>query len=398
VASDRIERLAKLIVEFGANVQRGQLVDLGANVGNEELARAVAAAAYERGAKFVDVSYYDPHVKHARIARVEDEFLEYIPPWFGQRVLELGREHAASIFLSGPSAPGLFDDLDPKRVGRDTYPRVKEWMTVIDDNTVNWSISPCPNQAWAKLVHPDLDDGAAFEKLWDEITHICRLDEADPPAAWRERSAQLKSAAKALNDRHFDALHFEGDGTDLTVGLLETSSFHGGGDKTVDGIDFLPNLPTEEVFTAPDPKRVDGTVRATKPLIAYDAEITGLCVRFEGGRAVDIDADKGADTMRGFASRDEGAARLGEVSLVDKEGRIGAMDTVFYDILIDENAASHIAIGDAYKHTVDEPDFANINRSEIHLDFMIGGPGVDVTGLTKDGERVPVLRDGVWAI
>ena len=398
MASDRVERLAKLIVDFGANVQRGQIVDLSANVGNEEVARAVTAAAYDRGAKFVDVTYYDPHIKHERIARVEDEFLEYIPPWFGQRVVELGRQHAASILLSGPTAPKLFDDLDAARVGRDIYPRVKEWSEVINAKTVNWCIAPAPTPEWAELVHPDLEPEHAFERLWDEITHICRLDEPDPPAAWRERSAQLKDAAKRLNDRHFDALHFEGDGTDLTVGLLQTSSFHGGGDKTVDGVEFLANLPTEEVFTAPDPARVDGTVRATKPLIAYDAEINGLRVRFEGGRAVDIDADKGADTMRGFASRDENACRLGEVSLVDKEGRIGAMDTVFYDILIDENAASHVAIGDAYKSTVGEADYDNINRSEIHLDFMIGGPSVDVTGLTKDGERVPVLRDGVWAI
>src|SRR5919202_1500204 len=161
----RIDRLAHLIVDFGANVQAGQLVDVSANVGNEDLARAVAAAAYDRGAKFVDVTYYDPYVKHERIARVPDESLEYIPPWFGQKVLELGKQHAASILLTGPTAPRLSDDLDPKRVGRDTYPRVKEWMHVIDDNTVNWSISPCPNRKWAMLVHPDLDEGDAYERL-----------------------------------------------------------------------------------------------------------------------------------------------------------------------------------------------------------------------------------------
>jgi len=395
---DRIQRLANLIVDFGANIQPGQLVDLSADVGKEELTRAVAAGAYERGAKFVDVTYYDPHVKRARIERVRDESLEYIPPWFGQRVLELGRSHAASIYLAGPAAPHLFDDVDADRLGRDIYPRVKEWMHVIDDKTVNWCIAPCPTHAWATYVHGDLEADAAYERLWDEIVHICRLDEPDPAAAWRERSGQLKSAAAKLNELRFDALHFEGEGTDLTVGLLPTSRWSGGGDETVDGVFHMANLPTEEVYTAPDPERTHGTVRATKPLVAYDVEIVGLRVRFDNGRAVEIEAERGADTMRGFASRDENACRLGEVSLVDRESRIGAMNTLFYDILLDENAASHVAIGDAYKATVDEPDYGRINRSEIHLDFMIGGPGVDVTGLAADGTRVPVLRDGVWAI
>lgn len=395
---DRHQRLAALIVDFGANVQPGQLVDLAADVGKEELARAVAERAYERGAKFVDATYYDPHVKRARIERVREESLEYIPPWFGERVLELGRSHAASIYLTGPAAPHLFDDLDADRLGRDVYPRVKEWMSVVDEKTVNWCIAPCPTRAWAAYVHPELEPDAAYERLWQEISHICRLDEADPAAAWRERSEQLKGAAARLNDRRFDSLHFEGDGTDLTVGLLPTSRWSGGGDETVDGVFHMANLPTEEVYTAPDPARTSGTVRATKPLVAYDVEIVGLRVRFEGGRAVDIDADRGAETMRGFATRDENACRLGEVSLVDRESRIGAMDTLFYDILLDENAASHVAIGDAYKATVDEPDYGSINRSEIHLDFMIGGPGVDVTGVERDGTRVPVLRDGVWAI
>jgi len=396
--SERHERLAELIVDFGANVQPGQIVDLSADLGKEELARAVAARAYERGAKFVDVSYYDPYVKRARIERVRDESLEYIPPWFGQRVLELGRSHAASIYLAGPAAPHLFDDVDAERLGKDIYPRVKEWMQVIDDGTVNWCIAPCPTRAWARYVHGGQEEDAAYERLWQQITHICRLDEPDPVAAWNERSAQLKSAAARLNERRFDALHFEGDGTDLTIGLLPTSRWSGGGEQTADGVFHMPNLPTEEVYTAPDPARTSGTVRATKPLLAYDAEIHGLRVRFEHGRAVDIDADRGAETIRGFAARDENACRLGEVSLVDRESRIGALETLFYDTLIDENAASHIAIGDAYKSTVDEPDYGRINRSEIHLDFMIGGAGVDVHGVTQDGERVPVLRDGVWAV
>jgi len=193
-------------------------------------------------------------------------------------------------------------------------------------------------------------------------------------------------------------VQFHGDGTDLIVGLLPTSRWNGGGDETVDGIAHMPNLPTEEVFTAPDPERAEGTVRATMPLVASGATIDGLRVRFEGGRAVQIDADRGADTIGAFASRDEGASRLGEVALVDREGRIGSTGTVFYDTLLDENAASHVALGDAYDSSVEPEDHERLNRSEIHLDFMIGGPSVDVTGITRDGERVPVLRGGLWQI
>jgi aminopeptidase len=395
---ERTERLAQLIVAFGANVQPGQLVDLWADVGKEELVRAIAEAAYRHGAKFVDVTYYDPYVKHARVSHVDEDSLEYIPPWFGDRVLQLGREHAAAIALTGPPAPHLFDDLDPARLGRDTYPRVKEWMTVTNDRTVNWCVAPCPTREWAELVHPDLDAEAAFDKLWEEIAFVCRLDEQDPPGAWRERAKTLKEVGARLTESRLDALHFEGDGTDLTVGLLPTSRWAGGGESTVDGVAHMANLPTEEIFTSPDPERTEGVVRATMPLVAYGAIIEGLRVRFEGGRAVEIDANKGADTMRAFATRDENASRLGEVALVDNAGRIGRTGTVFYDTLLDENAASHIALGDAYEVTVGAEDRDRLNKSEIHLDFMIGGPQVDVTGVTREGERVPVLRGGDWQV
>ncbi len=395
---DRIESLARLIVDFGANVQPGQVVDVNSDLDKVELTRAIAALAYDRGAKFVDVTYYDPYVKHSRVSRVPEQSLEYLPPWWGQRVLELGRARGAAISLAGPVAPRLFDDLDPARLGRDTYPRVKEWMRVIDDCTVNWCVAPCPTTAWAELVHPELDVTHAYEKLWDEVAHVCRLDEEDPPAAWRERSSTLKQVAERLTERRFDALRFEGEGTDLTVGLLRTSRWIGGGDVTVDGIAHMPNLPTEEVFTAPDPERTEGVVRSTVPLVVYGATIEGLRMRFEGGRAVAIDADKGAATIREFAARDENASRLGEVALVDREGRVGRSGVVFYDTLLDENAASHLAIGDAYETSVAPEDRDRLNRSELHLDFMIGGPDVDVMGITRQGEQVPVLREGAWQI
>jgi aminopeptidase len=391
-----LERYAELIVDVGANVQPGQLVDVWSALGKEELTRAVTAAAYRRGAKFVDVNYYDPYVKRARLQHVRDESLEYIPPWFGERTLQLGEARAASISFSGPTAPLLFQDLDPSRLGRDIYPRVKEWMKVTNDRSVNWSIAPAPTQEWAELVHPDLEPPEALDRLWDAVVHVCRLDEEDPVAAWRERGAALGAAADRLTQRRFDAIQFNGPGTDLTIGLLPTSRWIGGADTTSDGIEHLSNLPTEEVFTTPDPQRVDGVVRATMPLFTQGRIIDGLVVRFERGRAVAIDADSGAEVLRELTLKDEGAARLGEVALVDREGRIGELETVFYDTLLDENAASHIALGAAYEQGVGEEHRDRINDSEIHLDFMIGGPQVDVTGITAAGERVTVLRDAAW--
>jgi aminopeptidase len=288
--------------------------------------------------------------------------------------------------------------VDPKRAGRDQLPDLRERLEVINKRLVNWTILPYPTQPWAELVHPELDAGAALAKLTEELAHVCRLDEDDPVAAWRERNEQLHSAAKRLTDRRFDAMRLDGPGTDITIGLLPTSVWEGGTTSTIDGVEHLPNLPTEEVFTTPDPTRADGVVRATKPLDIAGTIVGGLTVRFEGGRAVDIQAETGVDILRERAAYDDDASRLGELALVDREGRIGPLGTVFYNTLLDENAASHIALGNAYELTVGPEDVEKINKSAIHLDFMIGGNDVDVTGITADGDEVPVLRDGTWQI
>jgi len=248
-------------------------------------------------------------------------------------------------------------------------------------------------------VHPRLEAAAALERLWAEIAHVCRLDEPDPAGAWRERFAALQRVADALTARRFDAIHLEGPGTDLRVGLLGSSRWIAGPMETVDGIVHHPNLPSEEVFTTPDPERVDGSVTTTKPLFTSGTTVSGLRVTFERGRATRIDADEGAEVVRGLAARDEGAARLGELALVDREGRIGPLGTVFYDTLLDENAASHIALGAGYQMGVeDDGDRARVNTSQIHVDFMIGSDEVAVTGVARDGARVPLLRDGRWQI
>jgi aminopeptidase len=392
-------RLADLAVSLGANVQPDQILTVGADHGQHELARAIADSAYRRGAKFVDVQYFDPYVKRARIAHAPDDSLGFVPSWFSYRMLAIGTERAARISLAGPSVTGLLDDLDPERAGRDQLPFIKEILDVINARTTNWTVVPCPSMTWARLAYPDLPPDDALTRLWEEVAHVCRLDEPDPVAAWNERADALSVAAERLNERRFDALHFEGPGTDLTIGLLASSTFHAARDETVDGIVHLANLPTEEVYATPDPARTEGVVRSTKPLMLGDGTIIrGLEVRFEGGRAVAIDAEQGAAVLRGRAAFDDGAARLGEVALVDREGRIGRLGTVFFDTLLDENAASHIALGEGSDEGLSDQDRARRNRSSIHIDFMIGSDEVSVTGITRDGERVPVLRDGIWQI
>ena len=229
--------------------------------------------------------------------------------------------------------------------------------------------------------------------------HVLRLDTPDPIAAWRERADTLVSVAERLTARRFDALHYQAPGTDLTIGLFQGGTWQAARFETVDGIEHMPNLPTEEVFTTPDPRRADGHVTSSKPLVLIDGTVVrNLQVVFEGGRAVRVDADTAEDTMRTIVDRDEGAARLGEVALVDADGRIGKLDTVFYDTLIDENAASHIALGQGFPFLVGEEDRAQSNESQIHIDFMIGSPAMTVTGITAGGDRVPVLVEGSWQI
>jgi aminopeptidase len=397
--TDRISALADLIVRFGANVQPGQVVSLSSAPGKEPLARAVAEAAYKAGAKFVDLSVFDIYLKRARALYAAPDTLGFVPSWYGQRMLAIAEQRGANIALTGPVAPHVMDDVDPSLLGRDLLPALRESIEIVNQRTTNWTAAPCPTAAWAELVHPDLAPDEAFERLWREVAHACRIDDDDPVAAWEKRMDRLTAAARKLDGLRLDAVRFEGPGTDLTVGVLPSSRWFCARIETVDGIVHAPNLPTEEVFTTPDPARVNGYVASTKPLFVSGALVTGLRVRFEDGKAVEIEADQGGDTLRALSRRDPGASRLGEVALVDRESRVGNLDTVFFDTLLDENAASHIALGEGLDFTVHDPaDHERLNRSEIHIDFMIGSNDVAVTGIEPGGRDVPLLRDGVWQL
>ena len=265
----------------------------------------------------------------------------------------------------------------------------------------NWSIVAYPTEGWARTVFGEPD----VERLWDAVTTAVRLDEPDPVEAWRTHIDNLVRRADALNARRFDSLRYRGPGTDLTIGLHPDSTWLAARDE-VRGFQFVPNMPTEEVFTAPDSRRVDGTVRATYPLQIQGTIVRGLEVRFENGRAVEVHADEGEELMRTHIATDDGAARLGEVALVDADSRIGRTGIVFYDTLFDENAAAHIALGAAIVQGVDgamalsqeERQARGVNQSSIHTDFMIGSRELDVSGVDKEGQESPILRKGDWVL
>jgi aminopeptidase len=401
VNEDLLDRYAGLIVGFGANVQPDQVVAVEAPPEARPLVHRIARRAYERGARYVDVAYFDSLVKRIRIETAAEDSLSWVPPWLGRRMLDLGELDAARIVLTPIVPPGLLAGVDPTRASRDRLPSLPEVFRVVEDRSVAWTISPFATEAWAQVVFPELDPAAAVETLWRDIEHICRLDEPDPIDAWQRRIREIWEAASRLDALDLDAVRFVGPGTDLTVGLLPSSRFakEGGSATTRAGIRHVPNLPTEELFTTPDPERTDGVVASTKPLDVGGSLVTGLRIRFEGGRAVEIDADANAEALRLRCATDEGASRLGEVALVDGASRIGRLGRTFFNTLLDENSASHIALGDAYSHPIADPaDLPRINESDVHVDFMIGSDEVTVSGVTRAGDELPLLVGGAWQI
>jgi aminopeptidase len=308
-----------------------------------------------------------------------------------QRVRTVGEEQGALIAIVGNPEPELFAGLDGSRVARARPLELSQESLKISDGRTNWVIVACPTPKWAEQVfgEPDVD------RLWDAVARCVRLDEDDPVKAWQEHIARLDRRAAVLNDHGFDAIRFRGPGTDLTVGLFRQTKWIAALEETRFGVEHVANMPTEETYAAPDPARTEGTVRSTRPLQMGGTVVHDLVIRFEGGRAVEVDASAGAELMREHIATDEGSARLGEVSIVDGTSRVGETGLVFFDTLFDENAACHIALGDAISQSYDGP---GANVSSIHTDFMIGAPEVDVDGVLPDGTEVPLLRDNAWQL
>ncbi|HZT84495.1 MAG TPA: aminopeptidase [Gaiellaceae bacterium] len=390
---DRLERYAELVVRVGANVQPGQEVFLFPNIEHSELARALTRQAYRAGAAYVHVLYNDAHVQRAMIELGPDEALTYSPEWLKKLVRSCAGN--ALLATTGDSEPDLMADLDGERVGRAIPQEIIEIrMQQLAENTVNWCGIGAPNEGWARQVFGEPD----VERLWEKVAFCMRLDEPDPTAAWEEHLTRLAERSARLNELRPDALRYRGPGTDLTVGLLPGVRWISGAHHTAGGIRYVANMPTEEVFTSPDARRTEGTIRATLPLPLSGQIVRGLELTFEGGRAVRVEAETGAELVRSHFETIENADRLGEVALVTKESRVGQADTLFYDPLFDENAACHVAYGTGFPFLADGEPPEGMNLANHHVDFMVGGPELEVDAVLADGTAVPLIRNEEWQL
>ncbi len=396
-----IDRYAEFVVRVAANVQPGQDVHLSALVEHAPIARAVAEQAYLAGARRVVVEYADYQVRRSAIRHAPDEALGSHYPHELDRFRFWREQGIAWISLTGNPDPTVFDGLDPARIA--AYPSkvlAAEVSGLIHD--VAWTVAAAPNEGWARQIFGQPD----VTRLWEAVAVATRLDEPDPVAAWREHLARLAGRVAVLDRLALDAIRFRGPGTDLTVGLIAGSHWLGGSTRTPGGVEFLPNVPTEEVFTSPDWRRTEGTVRITEPLILSATPVIGLRLRFGAGRIVEMTADQGAELVQAQLDHDERARFLGEVALVDGSSRVRRAGVTFHDPLYDENVGCHIAYGISYPEAVPGADLLDdaellergLNVASSHTDVTIGGPAVKVDGLRADGTVIPLIHDDLFVL
>jgi aminopeptidase len=415
IALDRtLETYADLAVQVGLNLRRGQrliiigpLANGGLSLDAAPLVRQITASAYKAGAPLVEALWGDEALQLARFRHAPRESFDQSSAWLGE-ALARHVERGGAMLSVYANDPDLLRDEPPElitAVQRATSSAVRDFRESISRNRTNWTVVAAPSPGWAARVLPGLPREQQMSQLWDAIARLCRLDRADPIAAWREHLDALAMRRDLLNRKQYARLHYRAPGTELTIGLPEGHVWVSGQSVSQNGITFAPNLPTEEVFTMPHKDRVDGTVRSSKPLNYGSTMIENFTLRFERGRVVSASAGQGEEVLRHLIDTDEGAARLGEIALVPHSSPVSQSGLLFYNTLFDENAASHVALGSAYKftlangETMDEELFAQAggNRSNVHVDFMIGSGELDVDGVLPDGTVEPLMRGGEWA-
>jgi aminopeptidase len=403
----------ELAVRIGLNLRAGQrllvigpIANGGVSLEAAPLVREVAASAYRAGSPFVEALWGDEALQLVRFANAPRDSFGEFSAWLPDALAaHVAAGHAVlSIYANDPDA---LKDQPADLIGsvqRAVATRVRAFREQISRNQTNWSVIAAPSRAWAAKMFPDLPSDEQQARLWDAIVRMCRLDQGDPVAAWQTHLDALAARRDALNRRRYFALRYRSPGTDLTIGLPERHVWVSGQSLSASGILFAPNLPTEEVFTMPHRDRVDGIVRASKPLSYGGTLIDDFWLKFEGGRIVSFEARTGESVLRQLVETDEGAARLGEIALVPHRSPISQSGLLFYNTLFDENAASHVALGSAYKftmaggETMDEEAFehAGGNRSAVHVDFMLGSGELDIDGVLQDGSSEPLMRGGDW--
>lgn len=402
-----LRKYAELALRVGLNLQAGQRLLVRAPLESAPLVRAVAASAYASGCRLVEPVWWDDQLDLIRFQHARRDSFEEFPAWLAAGFLEHVQSGGALLSIMAED-PDLLVDQDPDLIDivrRTANRHMQPVQELLARNVFNWAVISYPIQSWARRVFPGLESEQAVAQLWETIFQTCRLDLDDPVAAWQGHIQTLLARCQYLDARQYHSLKFRGPGTDLTVGLAQGHRWEGGRSLTQAGLAHTPNLPTEEIFTTPHKQRVEGVVLATRPRSISGNLIDDLCLRFEGGRVVAYQAATGEAVFKGLLETDEGAARLGEVALVPHSSPISQSGLLFYHALFDENAASHIALGNAYRTTIQggealsDEDFAarGGNASMVHMDLMIGSGEVDVDGVRADGASEPLMRAGEWA-
>ena len=402
----KLDRLGEVAVRVGLGLQPGQELVMTAPIDALPLVRRITDHAYRAGASLVTTLFSDEEATLMRFRHAPDGSFDVASGWLYDGMASAFRGGAARLAIAGEN-PALLSGQDADKVARANRARSMAYqpaLELIAGFDINWTIVSYASLAWAKTVFPGEPDSIAVAKLWDAIFAASRVDRIDPVAAWKAHNEALHARTKLLNDKRYSALHFTGPGTDLTVGLADGHEWEGGASTAKNGIVCNPNIPSEEVFTTPHKDRVSGTVTSTKPLSYQGTLIEEISVRFEEGRIVDATAKTGSDVLQKVLETDEGSARLGEVALVPHSSPISASGLLFYNTLYDENAACHIALGQAYakcirggdKMSPEELAEKGANRSLIHIDWMIGSGEVDIDGLDAAGNAEPIMRKGEW--
>lgn len=404
---ESLEKYAELAVKVGVNIQKGQTLVINTSLDSPELVRLIVRKAYEAGAKNVIVNWNDDSVTRLKYELAPDESFHEYPEWRAKENEELAKQGAAFMSVVS-SSPDLLKGVDPERISnfqKASGKALNLFRQYIQSDKVSWTVIAAPSEKWAAKVFPDAAPKEQVSKLWDAIFKATRADLEDPVQAWRDHDARLHEKVKYLNEKRYKKLHYSAPGTDLTIELPEGHLWVGAGSTNENGVEFMANMPTEEVFTVPYKTGVNGFVSSTKPLSYGGNIIDGFTVHFENGRIVDVKAQEGEDILKRLVETDEGSHYLGEVALVPYNSPISQSNILFYNTLFDENASNHLAIGSAYAFCIEGGKKMNqeelakngLNSSITHVDFMIGSASMNIDGITESGASEPIFRGGDWA-